>query len=144
MIYHDTSSAQTSALTMPHASSILEVRPLGSKISKSSQTGAEIILPRSSPLLDLSTFSSDDVNILRRALYEHSVVVIRNQYGIKPEVLVETGKLFDPSAEAVHSGGVRQVDDNRNILARNMGQRVPEVTQVRSMNSRGRPVLKLL
>lgn len=115
---------------MPHASSTLKVRPLGSKLSKFSQIGAEIVLPPSSRLLDLSTFSSQDVDVLRQALYEHSVIVFKGQSGIKPDVLVQIGKLFDPKAEAVHSGGAKQVDDERNILARNMGQRVPEVPQV--------------
>jgi len=115
---------------MPHASSTLEIRPLSTKLSKSSEIGAEVILPPSSPLLDLSSFSSDDADTLRQALYKHSVLVIKEQSGIDPEVLFQIGKLFDPNAPDVHSGGEKQVDDEKNILARNMGQRVPTVPQV--------------
>lgn len=117
---------------MPHASSTLAIRPLPAKLSKSSEIGAEVILPASSPLLNTAALSTDEADILRQALYKHSVLVIRKQNGIKPEVLLQIGKLFDVNAPGVHSGGEKQVDDEKNILARNMGQRVPTVPQVPS------------
>jgi len=115
---------------MPHAKSALEIRPLPAKLSKSSEIGAEVILPVASPLLNLSSFSSDDADTIKQALYKHSVLVFRKQSGIDPDILFQIGKLFDPNAPDVHSGGEKQVDDEKNILARNMGQRVPTVPQV--------------
>jgi hypothetical protein len=58
------------------------------------------------------------------------VLVIRDQAGLDPSVLVGLAKLFDPAPLDHHSGGAKQVTDPNNILSLNNCSRIPKAPQV--------------
>lgn len=116
---------------MPHKiPSQLRIEPLSSNLRKSSQIGAEVILPQSMKLFDLQALNDNDTHTLHQALFDHSVLVIRNQLGLAPQVLYDIAKLFDPQAKDFHSGGQRKVTDPKNILSQNNASRIPRAPQV--------------
>lgn len=115
---------------MPHAAEPLRVTTLPTELRKSSLLGAEITLPTGMTSIDLSALSEDDKNTLRAGLFDNGVVVIRNQQGLDPNVMPALGKLFDPTAWDIHSGGEKMVTDAKNILSANRGSRVPRAQQV--------------
>ncbi|KAL3472726.1 alpha-ketoglutarate dependent xanthine dioxygenase [Aspergillus californicus] len=108
----------------------IRITPLDSSLRLDSQIGAEVSLHKSMPLLDPNALSSADKTTLRAALYEHNVLVIRDQQGIDPAVLPQIGKLFDDTACDIHSGGRDAVRDPKNILAANRSARIPDAPQV--------------
>lgn len=122
---------------MPHSETAnqaqLSVKLLPEEIRQASQIGAEIILPSNTPILDLTNLSKTDRYILREAVFENSVVVIRNQGGISPEVLPELAKIFDKHATNLHSAGKKAVSDPKNILSSYKAGRIPRAPQVRLM-----------
>jgi hypothetical protein len=115
---------------MPHIVDPLRIQPLDAKLRKDTKLGAEVILPSSSRLLDLDALSEIEQETLRKALFAHGVLVIRNQVGLEPTVLVELAKLFDPAPLDHHSGGAKQVTDPNNILSLNNCSRIPRAPQV--------------
>jgi alpha-ketoglutarate-dependent taurine dioxygenase len=109
------------------------IHPLSAQLQKDTWIGAEVRLnsdPASSSLINPSTFSPLDIDVLRQALYEHSVLVIRKQSGIDPMVLEKLASIWDPDMINVHSAGKDQVRDPRSILSRNNGARLPEAPNV--------------
>jgi alpha-ketoglutarate-dependent taurine dioxygenase len=115
---------------MPHIINPLRVQPLAAELRKDTKLGVEVILPLSMRLLDLPELSGSEQETLRQALFTHGVLVIRNQVGLEPKVLVELAKLFDPAPLDHHSGGAKQVTDPNNILSLNNCSRVPKAPQV--------------
>jgi len=119
---------------MPHSESDnrkpLSFQLLPKDIRQSSRIGAEIILPSDQSILDLERLTEADKETLREAVFDNSVVVIRNQQGINPAILPELTKIFDPSASDIHSAGVKAVSDPRNILASYRAGRIPRAPQV--------------
>lgn len=115
---------------MPHRTSPLQLQPLESDVRKSSQLGAEVILPESMKIFNPELLSEDDKETLSRGLFDHGVLVIRNQSGLEPQVLCEIAKLIDPVSKEVHSGGKKQITDPRNILSQNNCSRIPRAPQV--------------
>lgn len=119
---------------MPHSEisneAQLRVKLLPRDIRQSSQIGAEIILPSSTPILNLDNLSDIDKHVLREAVFDNSVVVIRKQHGINPEVLPELAKVFDKYASNLHSAGKNAVSDPKNILSSYKAGRIPRAPQV--------------
>ncbi|TVY28774.1 putative dioxygenase [Lachnellula hyalina] len=115
---------------MPHKIAALRVVPLDTHVRKSSQIGAQVILPDSMTLFTPQALTENDTHILRQALFDHGVLVIRGQLGIAPQILSEIAKVFDPQAKNVHSGGKMQVTDSKNILSQNNCSRIPRAPQV--------------
>jgi alpha-ketoglutarate-dependent taurine dioxygenase len=115
---------------MPHIIDPLRIQPLDAELRKDTGLGAEVLLPSSTRLLDLQALSKTDKETLRKALFTHGVLVIRNQLGLDPTVLVELAKLFDPAPLDHHSGGAKQVTDPNNILSLNNCSRIPKAPQV--------------
>lgn len=119
---------------MPHAESLtrtpLSFQLLPKDIRQSSRIGAEVILPSDQTILDLERLTEVDKDTLREAVFENSVVVIRNQQGINPATLPELTKIFDPTASDIHSAGVKAVSDPRNILSSYRAGRIPRAPQV--------------
>jgi hypothetical protein len=120
---------------MPHShsepsKSELSVQLLPKNIRQSSQIGAEIILPSSTPILDLARLSEADKHVLREAVFDNQVVVIRNQKGINPQVFPELAKVLDDSATNLHSAGKNAVSDPKNILSTYKAGRIPRAPQV--------------
>lgn len=122
---------------MPHSESPnqaqISVKLLPSDIRQASQIGAEIILPSQTPILDLEKLSDADKHVLREAVFDNSVVVIRNQKGINPQVLPDLAKVFDSHASNLHSAGKKAVSDPKNILSSYKAGRIPRAPQVCNM-----------
>jgi len=115
---------------MPHIIDPLRIQPLDAGLRRDTNLGAEVLLPSSMRLLDLHALSKSDKEALRKALFTHGVLVIRDQVGLEPTVLVELAKLFDPAPLDHHSGGAKQVTDPNNILSLNNCSRIPKAPQV--------------
>ena len=115
---------------MPHIIDPLRIQPLDAELRRDTNLGAEVLLPSSMRLLDLHALSKSDKEALRKALFAHGVLVIRDQVGLEPTVLVELAKLFDPAPLDHHSGGAKQVTDPNNILSLNNCSRIPKAPQV--------------
>lgn len=90
---------------MPAITEPLRLISLNNKLRKASEIGAEVKLPSTMTLLDLGSPSEVDINTLGHGLYSNNVLVIQNQAGISPTVLLRLGKLFDDTAWDMHSGG---------------------------------------
>ncbi|KAK7560575.1 alpha-ketoglutarate dependent xanthine dioxygenase [Phyllosticta citricarpa] len=97
------------------APSPLSIVPLPDELSKSSQIGAEVVLPSGMRYLSLENLTAQEKATLRDGLYQHGVLV---------------GKFFDETAGETHSAGRKMVTDKRNILSENRGARNPRATQV--------------
>ncbi|KAK5121361.1 hypothetical protein LTR85_005527 [Meristemomyces frigidus] len=115
---------------MPHIEEPLRIQPLDDGLRKDSQIGAEVVLPSSMSLLDIPSLSENEKKLLRNGLFDNGVLVIRNQHGIEPKVLVQLAKLLDDTALDFHSGGAKQVTDPNNILSQNHCTRIPRAPQV--------------
>lgn len=120
----------TLVTAMPHKIAALRVEPLDTRLRKSSQIGAEVILPDTMNIFDPQALTQDDTDLLREGLFDHGVLVIRNQLGVDPQVLCDIAKLFDPQAQNVHSGGKTQITDPKNILSQNNCSRIQRAPQV--------------
>ncbi|KAK8161110.1 alpha-ketoglutarate dependent xanthine dioxygenase [Phyllosticta citrichinensis] len=112
------------------APSPLRVVPLPDELRKSSKIGAEVILPSGMRYLSLENLTEQEKTTLRDGLYQHGVLVVRDQLGIHPGVMPQLGKFFDETAGETHSAGRKMVTDKRNILSENRGARNPRATQV--------------
>lgn len=108
----------------------LSFKLLPKSIRQESCIGAEITLPRGMNILDLDALTNQDKENLRRALFRNQVIVIRNQSGIDPAVILRLAKIFDPTATDVHSAGEKGVSNPKNILSAYKAGRVPGVPQV--------------
>jgi alpha-ketoglutarate-dependent taurine dioxygenase len=115
---------------MPHIVDPLRIQPLDAELRNDTKLGAEVLLPSTQKLLDLDALSESDKETLRKALFAHGVLVIRDQAGLDPSVLVGLAKLFDPAPLDHHSGGAKQVTDPNNILSLNNCSRIPKAPQV--------------
>lgn len=120
---------------MPHKMENFQIVPLGSGLRKQTELGAEVILPSSMRLLDISALTSLDEGQLRAGLFEHQILVIRNQEGIDPAMLPRLARIFDPTLKDIHSGGKNQVTDEKNILSQNNCSRIPRAPQVTVIGS---------
>lgn len=120
---------------MPHKIERLEVVPLARELRKDTDLGAEVLLPSSMPLLDLSALTDEDRETLRTGLFTHQILVIRDQLGLNPTLLPQLAKIFDSTVRDIHSGGKTQVTDKKNILSQNNGSRIPRAPQVTVIGS---------
>jgi hypothetical protein len=114
--------------TLP-TSSLFTIVPLAPELRKDTLIGAEVVLSRSGPIVP-STLLPDDISVLRQALYDNSVLVIRKQQGIDPHALEQLAAIWDENLINVHSAGKEQVLDPGNILSRNNGARLPRAQNV--------------
>ncbi|KAK8136158.1 sulfonate dioxygenase [Apiospora sp. TS-2023a] len=83
---------------MPHVVESLRVVPLRAEVRKTSQIGAEVILPPSMKHLDFGGLSDDEKATLRSGLFDNGVLVVRNQQGLDPNVMPQIGRFFDETA----------------------------------------------
>jgi len=63
---------------------------------------------------DLENISEVDFEVIRRALYEHQVVLFKGQQNLSPKAQYELTRLFDPSVEAYGHG--KTLDTKKSIL----------------------------
>lgn len=109
---------------------MFEIHPMPSPLRKQSLIGAEVILRSNAMLIDPAAMPSKDRLLLQQALYDHSVLVVRNQKGIEPDVLPKLAAIWDDQMESTHSGGAKQVKGESSVLSRNNGERIPRAPQV--------------
>ncbi|KAJ5364089.1 uncharacterized protein N7496_009802 [Penicillium cataractarum] len=76
--------------------------------------------------LNMEELTDDDFAILHKALYEHQVVVVKNQQNLSPKAQYELTRRFDPSA-GVYSHG--KSIDKRSVLHRDLTT-IPRQPQV--------------
>ncbi|KAF8851794.1 alpha-ketoglutarate dependent xanthine dioxygenase [Acephala macrosclerotiorum] len=115
--------------TLP-TSPLFTIQPLSPYLRKDTLIGAEVLLNNHTGPIDPSSFTPEDVSILRQALYDNSVLVIKKQMGINPLALEKLASIWDPDMINVHSAGKDQVRDPRSILSRNNGARLPAAPNV--------------
>lgn len=115
--------------TLP-SSHLFTIQPLPAELRKDTLIGAEAILNQPNGPITPSTFSPEDISVLRQALYDNSVLVFRKQQGIDPLALEKLAAIWDEDIINVHSAGKEQVTDPRSILSRNNGARLPEAQNV--------------
>ncbi|RDW75729.1 alpha-ketoglutarate dependent xanthine dioxygenase-3 [Coleophoma crateriformis] len=118
---------------MPHSISTeatFTFELLPPNIRESSQIGAQVSLPADAPLLNIDEISEANKDVLRQALFENQVIVIRKQQGIDPTTLPKLAKVFDPAASDIHSAGVKAVSNPKDILSAYKAGRLPRAPQV--------------
>ncbi|KAB8302599.1 hypothetical protein EYC80_005973 [Monilinia laxa] len=99
----------------------LDVKPLSSPENSFLDFGVEI------NNANLENLSEDDFNIIRNALYNYHVVVLRNQAGLSPKAQYELTRRFDPTAETYGHG--KTLDAKRSVLHPDL-KTIPHQTQV--------------
>ncbi|RAL63155.1 hypothetical protein DID88_004235 [Monilinia fructigena] len=99
----------------------LDVKPLSAPENSFLDFGAEI------NNANLENLSEDDFNIIRNALYNYHVVVLRNQAGLSPKAQYELTRRFDPTAETYGHG--KTLDAKRSVLHPDL-KTIPCQTQV--------------
>ena len=107
-------------------SPLFTVKPLSPELRKDTLIGAEVVVNDPTSPIDPTTFSAEDVAVLRQALYDNSVIVFRKQQGIDPLALEKLAAIWDDDMINVHSAGNKQIADPRNILSRNVSRIFPE------------------
>jgi len=112
------------------SSPLFTIQPLSPSLRKETWIGAEVLLNNGPHPIDPSSLTPEDVSVLKQALYDNSVLVIRKQQGIDPLVLEKLASIWDPDMINVHSAGKDQVRDPRSILSRNNGARLPHAQNV--------------
>jgi hypothetical protein len=120
--------------TMPSAilpsSPLFTIEPLSQELRKDTLIGAEVTLNNHNGPLNVDALCSKDISVLRQALYDNSVLVIRKQQGIDPLALEKLASIWDENMINIHSAGKEQVTDSRSILSRNNGARLPRAQNV--------------
>ncbi|KAM0142692.1 hypothetical protein ACHAP3_001798 [Botrytis cinerea] len=99
----------------------LEVKPFSSPENSSLNLGAEI------NNVDLEHLSEEDFKTIRNALYNHHVVVLKNQAGLSPKAQYDLTRRFDPTAETYGHG--KTLDAKRSVLHPDL-KTIPHQTQV--------------
>ncbi|QSZ29725.1 hypothetical protein DSL72_004242 [Monilinia vaccinii-corymbosi] len=84
----------------------LEVKPFSSRENFPLDFGAEI------NNVNLESLSEDDFEVIRNALYNYDVVVIKNQAGLSPKAQYELTRRFDPTAGQLYSLFVLRIATN--------------------------------
>jgi len=88
----------------------LEVRPLKAPYPESAVNfGVEI------DNVNLSELSDADFEVIRNALYNSHVVVLKNQQGVSPAAQYSITKKFDPACEGNYGHG-KTLDAKRSVL----------------------------
>jgi len=64
--------------------------------------------------IDLEALSDADFEALRKALYSHNVVCIKNQHNLSPKAQADLTRRFDPTAQSYGHG--KTLDAKRSIL----------------------------
>ena len=86
----------------------LEIRPLEAPSSSAVDFGAEI------HNADIEHLTDEDFEVIRNALYNSLVVVIKNQAGLSPKAQYELTRRFDPASDSYGHG--KTLDAKRSVL----------------------------
>lgn len=94
---------------MPHSTtSNITIHPIQPPKGSTYDFGAEL---RGA---DLENLTDADAEIIKRALYEHQVILFKNQHALTPKAQYEVTRLFDPAATGYGHG--KTLDAKRSIL----------------------------
>ncbi|RDW75730.1 hypothetical protein BP5796_06551 [Coleophoma crateriformis] len=99
---------------------LLEVKPF------EVPSGSEVRFGASVNNIDLERITDDEFALLRTALYEHNVLLIKNQQSLSPEAQYRLTRRFDPEVE-IYSHGTSI--DKRSVLHADL-KTIPRVPQV--------------
>lgn len=105
--------------------STIEVVPLPESARKQSELGAQVHLHGA----NLADLSAEDTAVLKQALYDHSVLVIKGVKDLEATLVPELCKIWDSNQLNVHGHG-KSLSDKGNILTANHAARVPHAPQV--------------
>ncbi|KAI1370210.1 sulfonate dioxygenase [Hypoxylon crocopeplum] len=113
---------------MPHVTRerIIDIVPLPTSERQESLLGAEVRLNGA----DLNNLTGLGADILRNALYEHSVLVIRKAGVTSGTTLTRLCKTIDDAATDSHSAGKMPIREATNVLSRNQAGRLVEDSDV--------------
>lgn len=103
----------------------ITIEPLPASARKESELGAQVHLNG----VDLANLSEADSATLKQALYDHSVLVIKDVLDMDPTLVPELCKLWDKNQLNMHGHG-KSLTDKGNILTANHSARVPHAPQV--------------
>lgn len=121
------------SLTYP-SSTNFHVRPLPSELSKDSLIGAEVAFNgqdgSENRVIRFDQLTDSDTTLLRQALFDHSVIVLRNQQGLDPNTLPALAAIWDEKVQNTHSGELAALTSRSNILSKNGAARLPCANEV--------------
>lgn len=109
----------------------MRVVPSGPEVAKQSGLGAEVFLEGE----DINNLDDEASAILRDALHDHGVIVIRKAEGLEPSTLPKLVKMWDPAALPFHGHGKTAIKDKNSVLHKNMAQRIPSAPQVQILGN---------
>lgn len=126
------------------SSTNFQVLPLTPELSKDSLIGAEILFNddcgsesdgssvsgAARKVIRFEDLSESDISLLRQALFQHSVIVIRNQQGLDPNTLPALAAIWDDKVQRTHSGELAALTSQKNILSKNNAARIPRAKEV--------------
>lgn len=126
--------------TVYQSSSNFHVIPLKSDLRKDTLIGAEVAFNNNADsgdesklpqrVIDVENLTDSDISLLRQALFEHSVIVFRNQQGIDPNTLPALAAIWDDKVQSHHSGEISALTATNNILSKNNAARIPRAKEV--------------
>ncbi len=109
----------------------LTIHPLSPAQSRKSLIGAEVVVNPDVPnIITPKSLCGEDIALLRQALYDYSVLVIKRQNGIDPASLPKLAAIWDEKIIDMHSGGLKAVTNPKNILSINGAARTPSCESV--------------
>nr|POE79315.1 putative dioxygenase [Quercus suber] len=76
---------------------------------------------------DLENISESDFQVIRKALYEHQVVIFKGQQDLSPKAQFELTRLFDPTVQSYGHG--KALDQKKSVLHPDM-KTIPHQPQV--------------
>lgn len=107
---------------MPHSTaSDITVHPITPPAGSSYDFGAELCGA------NLESISGADAEVIKKALYEHQVIIFKNQQSLTPKAQYEVTRLFDPAATGYGHG--KTLDAKRSILHPDL-KTIPHQSQV--------------
>lgn len=77
-------------------------------------TGAKFDIGAELQGADLENITESDFDVIRKALYEHQVILFKGQQNLSPKAQYELTRLFDPTVEGYGHG--KTLDAKRSIL----------------------------
>ena len=118
-------------ITYP-SSTHFHLRPLPKESVKDSLVGAEIAFNDASldKVICSENLDASDRELFRKAVFEHSAVVIRKQQGLDPDTLPALAAIWDKTVQNVHSGDLTALKSKKTVLSQNGAERIPRSPQV--------------
>lgn len=88
---------------------VLQISPLPTASNSAVDFGVQI------ENVDLETLSDEDFDLIRNAVYNHHVVVLKGQQGLSPKAQYELTRRFDPASDNYGHGKTLDAKRYENI-----------------------------